>query len=308
LEAAQQGDRHDNQVGAWANDQAGFDAKAYNSSTSSTSTSSRADSYAANVKTSSYNPKVVLAAIFALLLVIIIVETSLIATDEDPVPTPAPIPPPNHDGLISYEYTIDRDFPGVPGKAGGIAISRSEIFMVVNDTINVYEVNSGAWQRSFSTATSGNPTNPKGIFYRLETDSLWIADEGGQDPNGASGVFVGCGIKEFSTGGIFQRSIGGSDCSGSTTPTLNFNRPTQAIADTFGELFVSEGQGATMRVSAWDLNNNNANLWATGAAGFVAGTGKGEFNIPYDLALDFAYNRLYVADRLNNRVQILDAK
>ena len=160
---------------------------------------------------------------------IIIVETSLIATDEDPVPTPAPIPPPNHDGLISYEYTIDRDFPGVPGnpQAGGIAISRSEIFMVVNDTINVYEVvlsisfffshspnralsltrslslflslslalalslslsfalalalalqvNSGAWQRSFSTATSGNPTNPKGIFYRLETDSLWIADE-----------------------------------------------------------------------------------------------------------------------------------
>jgi DNA-binding beta-propeller fold protein YncE len=74
-----------------------------------------------------------------------------------------------------------------------------------------------------------------------------------------------------------------------------FNYPTHAIEAPTGEVFIADGYG-NARVHEFTRSGELARSWGT------PGAAPGEFHLPHGLALD-GEDRLYVADRLNSRVQ-----
>ena len=77
-----------------------------------------------------------------------------------------------------------------------------------------------------------------------------------------------------------------------------FNYPTHAIEAPDGEIHVADGYG-NARVHSFTNAGELTGSWGAG------GPAPGEFCIPHGLALDGG-GRLYVADRLNSRVQLFD--
>jgi DNA-binding beta-propeller fold protein YncE len=77
-----------------------------------------------------------------------------------------------------------------------------------------------------------------------------------------------------------------------------FNRPANLTFGPEGDLFVADGYGNS-RVAHYSKEGEYVGQWGT------KGTGDGEFNLVHDVALD-SRGRVYVADRVNQRVQIFD--
>jgi hypothetical protein len=85
---------------------------------------------------------------------------------------------------------------------------------------------------------------------------------------------------------------------GAGTPGDTFNRPTDVGWDDAGNIFVADGYGNS-RVAKFGRNGKF--LKSVGENG----SGPGQFNMPSALAVD-AQGRVYVAERGNNRIQVLD--
>jgi DNA-binding beta-propeller fold protein YncE len=79
-----------------------------------------------------------------------------------------------------------------------------------------------------------------------------------------------------------------------------FNGPTMAVAGPTGEIFVSDGYGQS-RIHRF--SSDGAWICSWGAPG----SGAGEFDTPHGLHVD-RLNRVLVADRGNNRVQVFDVQ
>jgi DNA-binding beta-propeller fold protein YncE len=77
-----------------------------------------------------------------------------------------------------------------------------------------------------------------------------------------------------------------------------FNRPANLNFGPQGDLFVADGYGNS-RVVHYSKDGEYLGQWGT------KGNGDGEFNLVHDVAFDNA-GRVYVADRVNKRVQIFD--
>src|ERR1700733_3147751 len=77
-----------------------------------------------------------------------------------------------------------------------------------------------------------------------------------------------------------------------------FNRPANLNFGPEGDFFVADGYGNS-RVVHYSRDGEYLGQWGT------KGTGDGEFNLVHDVALD-GRGRVYVADRVNQRVQIFD--
>ena len=77
-----------------------------------------------------------------------------------------------------------------------------------------------------------------------------------------------------------------------------FNRPASLNFGPEGDFFVADGYGNS-RVVHYSRDGEYLGQWGT------KGTGDGEFNLVHDVALD-GRGRVYVADRVNQRVQIFD--
>ena len=77
-----------------------------------------------------------------------------------------------------------------------------------------------------------------------------------------------------------------------------FNRPASLTFGPAGDFFVADGYGNS-RVVHYSEDGEYLGHWGT------KGTGDGEFNLVHDVALD-SRGRVYVADRVNKRVQIFD--
>ncbi len=154
---------------------------------------------------------------------------------------------------------------------------------------------------------------PHGIFVDRD-GNVWVTD--GQDnlPRRGRGAaadapmpplpdkVIGHQVYKFSPDGKLLLTLGkpGGNQPGQPVDPASFYQPNDVITNRNGDIFVCEGHGgANARIIKFDKTGKF--LKQIGKLG----TGSGEFNQPHGFAFD-SEGRLFVADRSNNRIQILD--
>jgi sugar lactone lactonase YvrE len=179
------------------------------------------------------------------------------------------------------------------------------------DTILRFDAN-GALVRSFG---KGLMIFPHGILVDRD-GNVWVTD--GQDnlPRAARGApadaplppapakLIGHQVFKFSPDGKLLMTLGkaGGNQPGKPGDPDSFYQPNDVAVAPNGEIYVSEGHGgANSRIVKFSKDGK-----------FIAefghkGAGRGEFDQPHALAFD-SKGRLFVGDRGNNRIVILDQK
>jgi sugar lactone lactonase YvrE len=124
----------------------------------------------------------------------------------------------------------------------------------------------------------------------------------------APATIVGHQVHKFSPDGKLLMSLGkpGGNRPGQPADPASFYQPNDVITYPNGDILVAEGHGnaapSTARLVRFDKNGKFLREFGK------MGTGTdGEFMQPHGLAFD-SKGRLFVADRSNNRIQILDAE
>jgi DNA-binding beta-propeller fold protein YncE len=108
---------------------------------------------------------------------------------------------------------------------------------------------------------------------------------------------IGHQVFKFSPDGKLLMTLG---VAGGGTGAAGFFQPNDVVTDTNGDIYVSEGHGGdNARIVVFDRNGKYLREFGK------KGTGPVEFDQPHALAFD-AKGRLFVGDRSNNRIQILD--
>lgn len=79
-----------------------------------------------------------------------------------------------------------------------------------------------------------------------------------------------------------------------------FNKPTRAVESPSGDIFVSDGYGQN-RVHKFTSDGSHLLSWGS------KGCGPGQFTLPHSIWVDLK-ERVYVADRMNGRIEIFDAE
>jgi tripartite motif-containing protein 71 len=131
---------------------------------------------------------------------------------------------------------------------------------------------------------AGKLNEPNGIFFGGPDGLIYVADTWNNR------------IQEFSTSGKSKKIFTSDD---------GFFAPRELVVDPVGDVYVADT--GHHRIVKFDPSGKQIRSWGatnpkTGA--FVSGEKLGEFNEPIGLALDKDGN-LYVADRLNFRIQVL---
>ncbi len=139
----------------------------------------------------------------------------------------------------------------------------------------------------------------KGLFlqphglYVDKAGNVWVTDGVGKDGKGNQ-------VFKFSPDGKILLTLGKPG--GDGTGLAGFDAPNAVLVAPDGDIFVAEGHAPTLgnsRIMKFDKNGKFIKVLAG------KGTGPGEFIEPHCLAMDSA-GRLFVGDRSNNRIQILD--
>jgi DNA-binding beta-propeller fold protein YncE len=173
---------------------------------------------------------------------------------------------------------------------------------------------SGKLVRSFGT---GIAVFPHGIHVDRE-GNVWVTD--GQDniprraPNAAPdsplppapAKVIGHQVYKFSPEGKLLLTLGkpGGNQPGQPADPASFYQPNDVITYPNGDILVAEGHGnaapATARLIRFDKSGKFLREFGKMGSG-----PQGEFMQPHGLAFD-SRGRLFVADRSNNRIQVLD--
>lgn len=133
---------------------------------------------------------------------------------------------------------------------------------------------------------------PHGFFVGKD-GSVWVTDGEGKDGKGQE-------VFKFSPDGKVLLKLGKAGVAG-TGPDV-FDAPNAVLAAPNGDIFVAEGHNpATGNSRIMKFDKHGRFLKVIGKKG----SGLGEFDEPHCLTMD-SKGRLFVGDRSNNRVQILD--
>jgi sugar lactone lactonase YvrE len=117
--------------------------------------------------------------------------------------------------------------------------------------------------------------------------NVWIADSGLHE------------VTAHSLGGELLRTFGDREFPAPTFYGRPFNMPTGVAFASNGDFYVSDGYG-NRRVHRFSADGSLLSSWGE------AGSGPGQFAIVHFIAIDDC-DRVYVADRENDRVQIFEA-
>ena len=160
---------------------------------------------------------------------------------------------------------------------------------------------------------------PHGFFIDRE-GNVWVTDGApAGDPRGAAGFKKGMGhqVWKFSPDGKALMRLGEAGVAGADEK--HFNGPTGVVVADSGDIWITDGHGGPQvgpnRGNMFGSRGGNNRLVRFSKDGkFVKAWGGGvgsesadplRFNDPHDIAID-GEGRLYIADRGNQRVQVLD--
>jgi streptogramin lyase len=154
---------------------------------------------------------------------------------------------------------------------------------------------------------AGMFVSPHGIFVDKD-DNVWVTDcactvGGGRGRGGAAAAppeTKGHQVYKFSPDGKLLMTLGKPG--GGRDPEFFF-QPNDVLVAPNGDIFVSEGHSsaanATARILKFSKDGKLIKAWGT------KGSGPDEWDQPHALAMD-SKGRLFVGDRGNNRIKILD--
>jgi len=152
--------------------------------------------------------------------------------------------------------------------------------------------------RSFG---AGLALSPHGIFVDPD-NNVWLVDCActGKSRQFATENKKGHQVIKFSADGKVLLTLGAP---GGGTGANGFYQPNDVVTDPAnGDIYVAEGHGGdNARIVVFDRAGTYLREFGR------KGTGPGEFDQPHGLAFD-AKGRLLVADRSNNRIQVVDRK
>jgi hypothetical protein len=117
-----------------------------------------------------------------------------------------------------------------------------------------------------------------------------------------AGVVLGQEVLKLDQNGKVLMMLGKMGVGGSGTDT--FDRPTGVVIAANGDIFVSDGHGGnasnSARVVKFSKDGRFIKTWGH------KGSAPGDFDDPHDIFVGGSLGRVYVADRLNSRIQVFD--
>jgi DNA-binding beta-propeller fold protein YncE len=175
----------------------------------------------------------------------------------------------------------------------------------------------GRLVKSFGKGTMNFPHG----FFIDHQGNVWVTDGApAGDPRGEAGFKKGLGhqIYKFSPDGTLLMRIGEAGVAGADE--THFNGPTGVVVAASGDIWVTDGHGGPTVPGPYantpyrSRGGNNRLVRLSPEGKFIKQWGGGvgsegalplQFNDPHDIAID-KEGRLYIADRGNQRVQVLD--
>ncbi len=138
--------------------------------------------------------------------------------------------------------------------------------------------------------------------------NLWTSDVNdeatvlGMSAKNADGVLMGEEVLKLSPDGKVLMVLGKEGVAGNGNDT--FDRPTGVAIAPNGDIFVSDGHQpnkfGTGRIVKFAKDGRFIKSWGR------KGSAPGEFDEPHDIFIGGSLERVYVADRRNNRIQVFD--
>jgi DNA-binding beta-propeller fold protein YncE len=132
---------------------------------------------------------------------------------------------------------------------------------------------------------------PHGLAVDRE-GNVWATDGRGEGGKGHT-------VIKFAPDGKVLMTLGKPGVPGDGLDT--FNSPSDVVVAPNGDIFVADGHGEKTNARIVKLSKDGKFIKAWGKQG----TAPGEFDTPHGIALD-STGRVFVADRVNNRIQIFD--
>jgi DNA-binding beta-propeller fold protein YncE len=210
-----------------------------------------------------------------------------------------------------FKMDPDGQHLWVLDRCGANGCADSELDPVIEVTLD------GKMVKSFG---KGQISFPHGIFVDKQSN-VWVTDGAPQgDPRAAAGLkkHLGHQVYKFSPDGKLLMALGTAGVAGADETHLN--GPTGVVVQDNGTIWVTDGHGGPEngpnKENMYGSRGGNNRLVEFSPDGkFIKqwGGGKGsegslpmQFNDPHDIALDPATGNMYIADRGNQRVQVLD--
>ena len=200
-----------------------------------------------------------------------------------------------HDGNI---WVFHRCFNTVP-PGSAVCINRG----AANPPILEFDP-AGKLLKSFGAGLFAYPHG----FTIDPAGNLWVTDVNdaatvlGMSAKNADGVVMGQEVMKLSPDGKILMMLGKEGVAGNGPDT--FDRPTGVAIAPNGDIFVTDGHNPnahkSARVVKFSKDGRFIKTWGH------EGSAPGEFHDPHDIFIGGSRNRVYIADRLNKRIQIFD--